>query len=195
MGKISIDKSSSYPAYTDNYISYLEEELNGLDQNKASDINKYAEVKSQKDVADLAKNYTQNSWQAEVIENVMAPIMGEINNYKYVDKNESKLAESNAKYDEMSKALKENNWKYFANKELENVNLQLEQLNLLMEQDKENTDLQLQLKSLELQKEVVTLRLEKDIKYGSEDYKSLAIQRYRMYMENYSQYALSLIHI
>lgn len=191
MGKISIDKSSSYPAYTDNYISYLEEELNGLDQNKASDINKYAEVKSQKDVADLAKNYTQNSWQAEVIENVMAPIMGEINNYKYVDKNESKLAESNAKYDEMSKALKENNWKYFANKELENVNLQLEQLNLLMEQDKENTDLQLQLKSLELQKEVVTLRLEKDIKYGSEDYKSLAIQRYRMYMENYNQYAQS----
>ena len=91
----------------------------------------------------------------------------------------------------MSKALKENNWKYFANKELENVNLQLEQLNLLMEQDKENTDLQLQLKSLELQKEVVTLRLEKDIKYGSEDYKSLAIQRYRMYMENYNQYAQS----
>lgn len=191
MGKISVNMSNSYPAYTDNYINYIEEELKGLDPNKPSDVNKYVEVKSQKDVADIAKNYTEISWQAEVIETVISPIIGEINNYTYVDKNESKLAESREKYNEMIKALKENDWKYFATKELENVNLQIRELNLLIEQDKENESLQLQLKSLELQKEVVTLRLEKDIKYGSEDYKSLAIQRYRMYMESYNQYAIN----
>lgn len=191
MGKLNVNMSNSYPAYTENYINYIEEELKELDPNKPSDINKYAEVKSQKDVADIAKEYTEISWQADVIETIIAPVIGEINNYKYVDKNESKLADSTIKYNEMFKALKESNWKYFANKELENVNLQIKQLNLLIEEDKENTDLQLQLKSLELQKEVVTLRLEKDIKYGSEDYKSSAIQYYKMYMENYNQYAQS----
>ena len=191
MGKLNVNMSNSYPAYTENYINYIEEELKELDPNKPSDINKYAEVKSQKDVADIAKEYTEISWQADVIETIIAPVIGEINNYKYVDKNESKLADSTIKYNEMFKALKESNWKYFANKELENINLQIKQLNLLIEEDKENTDLQLQLKSLELQKEVVTLRLEKDIKYGSEDYKSSAIQYYKMYMENYNQYAQS----
>lgn len=191
MGKLNVNMSNSYPAYTENYINYIEEELKELDPNKPSDINKYAEVKSQKDVADIAKEYTEISWQADVIETIIAPVIGETNNYKYVDKNESKLADSTIKYNEMFKALKESNWKYFANKELENVNLQIKQLNLLIEEDKENTDLQLQLKSLELQKEVVTLRLEEDIKYGSEDYKSSAIQYYKMYMENYNQYAQS----
>lgn len=191
MGKLNVNMSNSYPAYTENYINYIEEELKELNPNKPSDINKYAEVKSQKDVADIAKEYTEISWQADVIETIIAPVIGEINNYKYVDKNESKLADSTIKYNEMFKALKESNWKYFANKELENINLQIKQLNLLIEEDKENTDLQLQLKSLELQKEVVTLRLEKDIKYGSEDYKSSAIQYYKMYMENYNQYAQS----
>ena len=191
MGKLNVNMSNSYPAYTENYINYIEEELKELDPNKPSDINKYAEVKSQKDVADIAKEYTEISWQADVIETIIAPVIGEINNYKYVDKNENKLADSTIKYNEMFKALKESNWKYFANKELENINLQIKQLNLLIEEDKENVDLQLQLKSLELQKEVVTLRLEKDIKYGSEDYKSSAIQYYKMYMENYNQYAQS----
>lgn len=191
MGKLNVNMSNSYPAYTENYINYIEEELKELDPNKPSDINKYAEVKSQKDVADIAKEYTEISWQADVIETIIAPVIGEINNYKYVDKNENKLADSTIKYNEMFKALKESNWKYFANKELENINLQIKQLNLLIEEDKENTDLQLQLKSLELQKEVVTLRLEEDIKYGSEDYKSSAIQYYKMYMENYNQYAQS----
>ena len=191
MGKLNVNMSNSYPAYTEKYINYIEEELKELDPNKPSDINKYAEVKSQKDVADIAKEYTEISWQADVIETIIATLIGEINNYKYVDKNESKLADSTIKYNEMFKALKESNWKYFANKELENINLQIKQLNLLIEEDKENTDLQLQLKSLELQKEVVTLRLEKDIKYGSEDYKSSAIQYYKMYMENYNQYAQS----
>ena len=107
--------SNSYPAYTENYINYIEEELKELDPNKPSDINKYAEVKSQKDVADIAKEYTEISWQADVIETIIAPVIGEINNYKYVDKNENKLADSTIKYNEMFKALKESNWKYFSN--------------------------------------------------------------------------------
>lgn len=187
LNKISQNMSNSYQAYSDGYIQYLDEELSNLDPNKPSDINKYVETKSQKDLATLAKDYKETSWQAEVIGTVISPIIEEMNNYEYIDKNNEALTSSKAKYDEMLTALKNNDWKYFANKELDSLNTQIEELNALIAQDSENDDLKTQLKSLELQKEVVNLRLDKNINYGSDNYKSIAVQNYRMYMGNYIQ--------
>lgn len=187
LNKISQNMSNSYSAYSESYIRYLDEELSNLDPNKPSDINKYVETKSQKDLAILAKDYKETSWQAEVIGTVISPIIEEMNNYEYIDKNNEALTSSKAKYDEMLTALKNNDWKYFANKELDSLNTQIEELNTLIAQDSENEDLKTQLKSLELQKEVVNLRLDKNINYGSDNYKSMAIQNYRMYMGNYIQ--------
>ena len=187
LNKISQNMSNSYSAYSESYIRYLDEELSNLDPNKPSDINKYVETKSQKDLATLAKDYKETSWQAEVIGTVISPIIEEMNNYEYIDKNNEALTSSKAKYDEMLTALKNNDWKYFANKELDSLNTQIEELNALIAQDSENDDLKTQLKSLELQKEVVNLRLDKNINYGSDNYKSIAVQNYRMYMGNYIQ--------
>ncbi len=187
LNKVSQNVSNSYSAYSESYIQYLDEELSNLDPNKPSDINKYVETKSQKDVATLAKDYKETSWQAEVIGTVISPIIEEMNNYEYIDKNNEALTASKTKYDEMLIALKNEDWKYFANKELENINTQIEDLNTLIAQDSENEDLKTQLKSLELQKEVVNLRLDKNINYGSDNYKSIAVQNYRMYMGNYIQ--------
>ena len=187
LNKVSQNMSNSYSAYSEGYIQYLDEELANLDPNKPSDINKYVETKSQKDLATLAKDYKETSWQAEVIGTVISPIIEEMNNYEYIDKNNEALTTSKAQYDEMLTALKNNDWKYFANKELESINTQIEELNALISQDSENDDLKTQLKSLELQKEVVNLRLDKNINYGSDNYKSIAVQNYRMYMGNYIQ--------
>ena len=187
LNKISQNMSNSYSAYSESYIRYLDEELSNLDPNKPSDINKYVETKSQKDLAILAKDYKETSWQAEVIGTVISPIIEEMNNYEYIDKNNEALTISKAQYDEMLTALKNNDWKYFANKELDSLNTQIEELNTLIAQDSENEDLKTQLKSLELQKEVVNLRLDKNINYGSDNYKSIAVQDYRMYMGNYIQ--------
>lgn len=187
LNKISQNMSNSYSAYSESYIRYLDEELSNLDPNKPSDINKYVETKSQKDLATLAKDYKETSWQAEVIGTVISPIIEEMNNYEYIDKNNEALTISKAQYDEMLTALKNNDWKYFANKELDSLNTQIEELNTLIAQDSENEDLKTQLKSLELQKEVVNLRLDKNINYGSDNYKSIAVQNYRMYMGNYIQ--------
>ncbi len=187
LNKVSQNMSNSYSAYSEGYIQYLDEELSNLDPNKPSDINKYVETKSQKDLATLAKDYKETSWQAEVIGTVISPIIEEMNNYEYIDKNNEALTTSKAKYDEMLTALKNNDWKYFANKELDSLNTQIEELNTLIAQDSENEDLKTQLKSLELQKEVVNLRLDKNINYGSDNYKSIAVQNYRMYMGNYIQ--------
>ena len=187
LNKISQSMSNSNSAYSEGYIQYLDEELSNLDPNKPSDINKYVETKSQKDLATLAKDYKETSWQAEVIGTVISPIIEEMNNYEYIDKNNEALTISKAQYDEMLTALKNNDWKYFANKELDSLNTQIEELNTLIAQDSENEDLKTQLKSLELQKEVVNLRLDKNINYGSDNYKSIAVQNYRMYMGNYIQ--------
>lgn len=187
LNKISQNMSNSYSAYSESYIRYLDEELSNLDPNKPSDINKYVETKSQKDLAILAKDYKETSWQAEVIGTVISPIIEEMNNYEYIDKNNEALTISKTQYDEMLTALKNNDWKYFANKELDSLNTQIEELNTLIAQDSENEDLKTQLKSLELQKEVVNLRLDKNINYGSDNYKSIAVQNYRMYMGNYIQ--------
>ena len=187
LNKISQNMSNSYSAYSESYIRYLDEELSNLDPNKPLDINKYVETKSQKDLAILAKDYKETSWQAEVIGTVISPIIEEMNNYEYIDKNNEALTISKAQYDEMLTALKNNDWKYFANKELDSLNTQIEELNTLIAQDSENEDLKTQLKSLELQKEVVNLRLDKNINYGSDNYKSIAVQNYRMYMGNYIQ--------
>ena len=187
LNKISQNMSNSYSAYSESYIRYLDEELSNLDPNKPSDINKYVETKSQKDLAILAKDYKETSWQAEVIGTVISPIIEEMNNYEYIDKNNEALTISKAQYDEMLTALKNNDWKYFANKELDSLNTQIEELNTLIAQDSENEDLKTQLKSLELQKEVVNLRLDKNINYGSDNYKSIAVQNYRMYIGNYIQ--------
>lgn len=187
LNKISQNMSNSYSAYSESYIQYLDEELAELDPNKPSDINKYVETKSQKDLATLAKDYKETSWQAEVIGTVISPIIEEMNNYEYIDKNNKALTCSKAKYDGMLTALKNNDWKYFATKELDSLNTQIEELNTLIAQDSENDDLKTQLKSLELQKEVVNLRLDKNINYGSDNYKSIAVQNYRMYMGNYIQ--------
>lgn len=187
LNKISQNMSNSYSAYSESYIQYLDEELAELDPNKPSDINKYVETKSQKDLATLAKDYKETSWQAEVIGTVISPIIEEMNNYEYIDKNNEALTCSKAKYDGMLTALKNNDWKYFATKELDSLNTQIEELNTLIAQDSENDDLKTQLKSLELQKEVVNLRLDKNINYGSDNYKSIAVQNYRMYMGNYIQ--------
>ena len=168
LNKISQNMSNSYSAYSESYIRYLDEELSNLDPNKPSDINKYVETKSQKDLAILAKDYKETSWQAEVIGTVISPIIEEMNNYEYIDKNNEALTISKAQYDEMLTALKNNDWKYFANKELDSLNTQIEELNTL-------------------QKEVVNLRLDKNINYGSDNYKSIAVQNYRMYMGNYIQ--------
>ena len=187
LNKVSQNMSNSYSAYSEGYIQYLDEELSNLDPNKPSDINKYVETKSQKDLATLAKDYKETSWQAEVIGTVISPIIEEMNNYEYIDKNNEALTSSKAKYDEMLTALKNNDWKYFANEELDSLNTQIEELNALIAQDSENDDLKTQLKSLELQKEVVNLRLDKNINYGRDNYKSIAVQNYRMYMGNYIQ--------
>lgn len=180
-------ESSSYLAYSKTYISYLEKTLKSLDVNNPTDVNKYVETKSELDIAKLGSKYKDTSWQNNVIESFISPIITEINNYEYLEKDNKKLAEVKKEYDEMIKAL-DNDWKYFANKELEEKNASIDELNKMLETDKENEDIKKQLQNLNFQKEIITLRLDKDIPYGTETYKSQAMANYETFMTNYYGY-------
>lgn len=188
LNKKSSEISGSYSAYSNSYVSYLEEKLKSLDANDHADLNEYVETKSELDVAKLGKEYTDISWQADVIQKFIAPVISETNNYKYLEKDEKSLDKVQKEYDEMVKAL-DGDWKYFANKDLEEKNASIEELNKMLETDNENEDIKNQLQNLNFQKEVITLRLDKDIPYGSETYKSQAMQNYEMYITNYNGYA------
>ena len=88
----------------------------------------------------------------------------------------------------MIKAL-DNDWRYFASKELEEKNTSIDELNKMLEAYKEDDDIKNQLQNLNFQKNIITLRLDKDIPYGAETYKSQAMQNYETFMTNYNGYA------
>ena len=148
-----------------------------MDVNNPTDLNNYVETKSELDVAKLGNKYKDISWQSDVIQRFISPLITEINNYEYLEKDDKKLAETKKEYDEMIKAL-DNDWRYFASKELEEKNTSIDELNKMLEADKENEDIKNQLQNLNFQKEILILRLEKDIPYGAETYKSQAMQNY-----------------
>lgn len=177
-------QNSSGEMYSDSYISYLENQLKELDPNDTTDVTPYVEVKTQLDVAKLSKGYSSSSWEQYVIETFISPTINEMNTYEYIDKNTEKLEEVKATYNDMCNALK-NDWKYFANRELNDLE---KQINDIKNSNISNTEMDAQLKNLELQKEVVNLRLTKNIEYGTENYNSLALQNYQMNMLTYNSY-------
>ena len=85
LNKKGQEASSSYSAYSNSYISYLEEELKSLDVNNPTDLNNYVETKSELDVAKLGNKYKDISWQSDVIQRFISPLITEINNYEYLN--------------------------------------------------------------------------------------------------------------
>lgn len=185
-------QNSNSTVYSDEIISYYDEKLAQLDPEKPANWNEYIELKTERDMAELAKDYTYESWEYAIISQQIQPVISQINNYRYGEnKEEEKLKEVQTQYDEMVKSLKEGNWQYFAKKELEDTNKQIEIIQNQLEMDKENTELQMQLKNLELTKQIATIRLEKNICYGEENYPSIALSRYQLYQSELNQYEMT----
>ena len=112
------DVSSYY--YSEDYIEYAKQDISKLDPNKPSDTAKYIELKTQIDIYDIIRKYDSKSWQREVGGNEIATYVNEKNTYLYGEnKDEKKAHDVQNKIDETIKKLDENDWEYFATKELE----------------------------------------------------------------------------
>ena len=176
--------------YSDSYISYIKEELAKLDPTSQADTSMYIDLKSQLDTYELMQKYDKDAWQRQIIASQVATYISEKNTYLYSsEKNEEKAKEIENKINDTLQKLDSDNWKYFANLELEQANEKLQQL----EEQKSNTQDKQQLEELEtsienakIDKEVAEYRVNENIKYG-EDYLNEALATYQNYAKNIIQ--------
>ncbi len=121
--------SGSYDEYSDNYIEYAKEEIKKLDPNKPSDTKMYIDIKSTLDMYELAQKYEANSWQRSLLSVQLAKFINEKNTYLYGENKEpQKVKEMEQTITEILGKLEEGDWKYFANKDLEQAKTELASL-------------------------------------------------------------------
>lgn len=147
------------------------QELSSLNKNDPDYKQIYTSLKSNLETAELSKKYDRNSWQRYIINNKGSEII-----YNMVEKeNTPEYSKFKEEYDKLVKSLDSNDWKNFANQELEEINAQIkeveQQKNLMKKDDYEN-----QIENLNDQKQVVEWRLEKDISYGNSNKNSMLEQ-------------------
>lgn len=157
----SIVTQDSY--YSESYIEMLENEIKDLNPDKPEDLEQYIGNKTEIDTYNLLKQYDQNSWQYEIIQEKGSSYLAQINHYTYKEKNAEILEQVKTEYNKFLDKLKSNNWKEFAKEELET---------LKQEKDISGKDIM-----IDLQIEDLQMRLDYNIEYGN-NYKNKALSKY-----------------
>lgn len=181
--------NTSYSSYSPEMLKYYEEDLAGINPNDPATLSAYIETKTQIDTIELIKKYGFESWQANIIPGKLSGYIFDMNEFKYSSvKNEQLYNESKAKYDEIVEKLDADNWRYFAQSEIDEANAQIE----IQESAKANTIDQIELASIEsslnyhqIVKQVAQWRLDKDISYKN-SFLNNCLTRYADY--NYDIY-------
>ncbi len=179
--------SGSYQEYNDNYIQYLKEDLAKLDPNKSSDTKMYIDLKSELDIYEMKQKYETGTWQREVLSSQVSSYVSEKNTYLYGEsKDTEKVAEIEKTINKILEKLEQDDWRYFAQEELNQAKTALTTL----ENQKANTQdkqelqvLEATIKNANIDKEVAEIRVNKDIKYG-EDFRNAALGIYQEEAKN-----------
>ena len=174
--------NSSYSYYSDSYVEYAKQEINNLDPDKPSDTKMYIEYKTVIDVNEMMKEYSSDAWQIQIIASTVEAYVNERNTYLYgAEKNEEQANKINEQINELSNRLKNDDWRYFANEELQKAEEKLKAL----ENEKNTTEdkqrleaLDLEIKTAKIDLEVARYRVDEDIKYGY-DYMNIALSNYQ----------------
>ena len=151
--------------YSESYIKTLEEEIKKLNPENPADVQDYIIYKSDIDTYNLLKQYDRNSWQYEVILNMGAEYISELNYATYQEKNNEKVEELTNQYNSFVEALNSGDWRRLAEEELNLAKQSREQLG-------NSTD-----NMLDLQIETLQMRLDYNIEYGN-NYKNQALSKY-----------------
>ena len=167
--------NGSYSYYSESYVEYAREAIKGLDPNKTSDTKMYIEYKTVLDVYEMMQEYENDAWQIQIISSRIEPYVNERNTYLYgAEKDENQANKINEQINELTDRLKNDDWKYFANEELQTA----EQKVKALEDEKNSTDDKQRLESLEseiatakINLDVARYRVDEDIKYGYDYYK------------------------
>ena len=187
--------SSSYSAYmySESYIESLKDELSNLNPEKPSDVTLYINLKSKLDLSNLMEKYKDSDWKLSIINDRISPYITEINTYTYgADKSEEQARKATKEMENIIAKLDENDWKYFANEDLQNANSMIEELNKQKAQTQDTEiikGLNNEIENAKVEKEIAEYRLKKNIPYGV-DYLNIALTRYQTSSETLISYDL-----
>ncbi len=187
--------SSSYSAYmySESYINSIKEELSNLNPEKPSDVTLYINLKSELDLSNLMEKYKDSDWKLSIINDRISPYITEINTYTYgAEKSEEQARKATEEMENIIAKLDENDWKYFANEDLQNANNKIEELNKQKAQTQDTEiikGLNNEIENAKVEKEIAEYRLKKNIPYGV-DYLNIALTRYQTSSETLISYDL-----
>ena len=176
--------SSSYSAYmySESYINSIKKELSNLNPEKPSDVTLYINLKSELDLSNLMEKYKDSDWKLSIINDRISPYITEINTYTYgAEKSEKQARKATEEMESIIAKLDENDWKYFANEDLQNANNKIEELNKQKAQTQDTEiikGLNNEIENAKVEKGIAEYRLEKNIPYGV-DYLNIALTRYQ----------------
>ncbi len=189
----SYSVSFSVPMYSESYINSIKEELSNLNPEKPSDVTLYINLKSELDLSNLMEKYKDSDWKLSIINDRISPYITEINTYTYgAEKSEELAKKTTEEMESIIAKLDENDWKYFANEDLQNAKNKIEELNKQKAQTQDTEiikDLNNEIKKVEVEKEIAEYRLKKNIPYGV-DYLNIALTRYQTSSETLISYDL-----
>ena len=166
---IKASNNDNYTYYYDD-VKYFESQLAELDPKKSSDLSMYIDTKVNLEISKLINEYGTNSWQSYIINTVLPSYINTMISHEYTDEitkeayNEAKQA-----YDTAIQKLNSDDWKYFANKDLKEINKSLEEQYDLKKNTNDTQTLASineTIANLEVKKQVNEWRLEKNINYA-----------------------------
>ena len=193
MNKYSNSSTYSAYMYSESYIDSLKDELSNINPEKPSDVTLYINLKSKLDLSNLMEKYKDSDWKLSIINDRISPYITEINTYTYgADKSEEQARKATKEMENIIAKLDENDWKYFANEDLQNANSMIEELNNQKAQTQDTEiikGLNNEIENAKVEKEIAEYRLEKNIPYGV-DYLNIALTRYQTSSETLISYDL-----
>ena len=164
------DNGYQYYYYYEGDIEYYEDLLSTLDSNNSADLSTYIEAKSQIELLELTKKYGNDSWQAYVINTMLNNYVNTIVTHDYSNEiTEEAYTEAKTSLDTAIQKMDSDDWKYFVNEDLENINNSLEEQYVLKESTTDNQSLvsiEDTIYDLQIQKQVDEWRLKKNISYA-----------------------------
>ena len=167
-----------YYLYNENYINSLRGELETLNPEKSSDVTTYINLLSEIQLSEMMEQHKDAEWKLAIINERIAPYITERNTYQYgAEKDETQVEAVNQEIDDLLAKLDENDWKYFAREDLAKAEQQIEELNAQKEQTEDKAvleNIETELNSVQMEKEIAEIRLNKEIPYGT-DYLNRAI--------------------
>ena len=167
-----------YYLYNENYINSLRSELETLNPEKSSDVTTYINLLSEIQLSEMMEQHKDAEWKLAIINERIAPYITERNTYQYgAEKDETQVEAVNQEINDLLAKLDEGDWKYFAREDLAKAEQQIEKLNAQKEQTEDKAvleNIETELNSVQMEKEIAEIRLNKEIPYGT-DYLNRAI--------------------